>query len=205
MSAAASSRYSLSVLILERGQVFAQSCRKRLVERHERLVEQKQIGLDREGARQRHPPGESERKLAGVVIAMGLEAERLEQRVEPGGGRVRGGKPHVLLDRPPRQQARLLEDHAERAVRGERDAAVEIAVEPRDDAQQRGLAAARRPNQRGDLPTAEAECKLAEHLELPAGGSLKRLLLDVDVKPVSGASGRHVVQTAAPGTFRLPA
>src|SRR5262249_6147891 len=54
----------------------------------------------------------------------GLEAERLEQRVEPGGGRVRGGKPHVLLDRPPRQQARLLEDHAERAVRGERNAAV---------------------------------------------------------------------------------
>ena len=49
------------------------------------------------------------------------------------------------------------------------------------------------------------ERKLAEHLELPAGGSAKRLLLDVDVKPVAGASGRHVVQAAAPGTFRLPA
>jgi hypothetical protein len=36
------------------------------------------------------------------VIAMSLEPERLEQRVEPGVGHARGGKPHVLLDRAPR-------------------------------------------------------------------------------------------------------
>jgi hypothetical protein len=90
-------------------------------------------------------------------------------------------------------------------VRRERNVAVEIAVESRDDPQQRGLAAAGRPDQRGDLPAEEAERKLAEHLELAAGGSAKRLLFDVDVKPASGASGRHVVQAAAPETFRLPA
>jgi hypothetical protein len=76
------------------GQFFVQSCCKRVVERHERLVEQK---------------------------------------------------------------PRLLKDHPERAVRGERNASVEIAVEPRDDAQQRGLATARRPDQCSDLPAAEAE------------------------------------------------
>jgi len=92
-------REELATAVDKLGEFFAQSCCKCVVERHERLVEQKQIGLDREGARQRHPAGESERKLAGIVIAMGLEAERLEQRVEPGVGRPRGGKPHVLLDR----------------------------------------------------------------------------------------------------------
>src|SRR5262249_28467044 len=101
-------------------------------------------------------------------------------------------------------QAWLLEHHAERAVRGQRHAAFEIAVEPRDDPQQRGLAAAGWPGQRGDLPIAEAERKLAEHMELPAGGSVKRFLLAGRVKPIAGASGRHVVQAAAPRTLRLP-
>ena len=90
-------------------------------------------------------------------------------------------------------------------MRGERNVALEIPVEPRDDPQQRGLPAAGGPDQRGDLPAAEAERKLAEHLHLPAGGSTKRLLLYVDVKPASDASGRHIVQAAAPETFRFPA
>ena len=47
------------------GQLLAQPRRQRVVERYERLVEQQQIGLDREGARQRHPPRQPERKLAG--------------------------------------------------------------------------------------------------------------------------------------------
>ena len=41
-------------------------------------------GLDRERARQRHPPGEPERELAGIVIAVGRQPERLEQCVETG-------------------------------------------------------------------------------------------------------------------------
>jgi hypothetical protein len=86
-------------------------------------------------------------------------------------------------------------------VGGDRNDAVEITVEPRDDPQQRGLPAPGGPDQRGDLPAAEAEHKPAEHLQVPAGGSAKRLLPDVDVKPASDASGRYVVQAAAPETF----
>src|SRR5262249_60718463 len=104
-----------------------------------------------------------------------------------------------------REQDGLADSLGGGAGRGERNAALELAVGPREDAQQGGLAAAGWSDQRSDLPAAEAECKLAEHLELPAGGGAKRFLLDVDVKPVSDASGRHVVQAAAPGTFRLPA
>ena len=141
----------------------------------------------------------------GKPTAEPVEAERRKQRGQRGIGRPRRGEPHVLLHRAPRQEPRLLEHHAERAVRGQRHAAVEVAVEPGDDAQQGGLAAARRPDQRGHLAAGEAERELAQHLELPAGCGAKRLLLDADVKPVSGASGRRVVQSAAPGTFRLPA
>ena len=61
----------------ELGQLLAQPCRKRVIERHERLVEQQQIGLDREGARQRHAARQPERKLAGIMIAMRREPQRL--------------------------------------------------------------------------------------------------------------------------------
>src|SRR5262249_24123092 len=143
--------------------------------------------------------------FAGIVVTMSLEAERLEQHLEAGSGCPRGGEPHVLLDRAPRQQAWLLEHHGKGAGGGDRNIAFEITIEARDDPQQRGLPAAGRPDQRGDLSAAKAERKLAEHVELPARGGAKRLLPDVDVKAASGASGRHVVQAAAPETFRLPA
>ena len=118
---------------------------------------------------------------------------------------MRRGEPHVLLDRAPRQQPRLLEHHAERAVGGQLDAALEIAVEPGDDPQQRGLAAAGRPDQRGDLAAARLNASSPSTWSLPPAAARKDFLLDVDVKPAAGASGRHVVQAAAPGTFRLPA
>src|SRR5262249_21096770 len=94
---------------------------------------------------------------------------------------------------------------AKPAVGGKCNLAIEITIEARDDPHQRGLPPSGRPDQRGDFSAAKAEHKLAEHVELPAGGGAKRLLLDVDVKPASGASGRHVVQAAAPEMFRLPA
>src|SRR5262249_3461933 len=149
-------------------ELIAQSRCQCSVKRYERLVEQEQIGLDREGTRQRYPPREAERQLAGVVIAVGGKPERAEQGCEAGIGYERGCEPHGLLDRAPRQESRLLEHHPERAVGRQRHASLEIAIEPREDAQQRGFAAARRPHERRDLAVTEAEGKLAQHLELAA-------------------------------------
>jgi hypothetical protein len=61
------------------------------------------------------------------------------------------------------------------------------------------------PIDRSDFSGAKAECELAEHVEPAAGNGAKGFLFDINVKPASGASGRHVVQAAAPETFRLPA
>ena len=135
------------------------------------------------------------------------KAERGEQRIECCVRRQRRGKPHVLLDRAPRQQPRLLENDAEPAMRGPFDATFEVAIEADDDAQERGLAAAGRPDQRHDFAVAQADGKLAEHVQRAARGAAIEFLLDVDIKPRHftrslGASGRHVVQAAAPGTFR---
>ena len=115
----------------------------------------------RASATRRARPSESS---PGKCSRCAVEAERCEQRRRASASVAsRRREPHVLLDRAPRQQPRLLEHHAERAVRGQSHAALEVAIEPGDDAQQRGLAAARRPDQRADLAVAERERQLAEH------------------------------------------
>ena len=138
------------------GEFGAQALGERRIERDERLVEHQQIGLDREGARQRDAARQAERQLAREMAAMGGEPERREQRVEIGVGRLRRAEPHVLLHGAPRQQPRLLEHHAELAVVGQPHGAGVVAIEPGDDAQQRGLAAARRADQRRDRAGGEA-------------------------------------------------
>ena len=81
---------------------------------------------------------------------MGVKAEHGKQRVEFGLGRLGRAEPDILVDGAPGQQPRLLEHHAELAVIGQTHHAGIIAIEAGDDAQQRGLAAARRPDQRAD-------------------------------------------------------
>jgi hypothetical protein len=51
------------------GELFTQPCCKCVVERHERLVEEKQIGLDREGARQRRTPRAFRRLSSGELCS----------------------------------------------------------------------------------------------------------------------------------------
>ncbi len=186
----------------EADEFLAQPCGQRAVEGDEGLIEQQEVGLDREGARQRHPPCQSERQLAGIVAAMSGEAERLEQRIERAVARQRRGEPHVLLDRAPRQQPRLLKYHAERAVSRQLHRAIVGLVQSRDDAQQRGLAAAGGADERGHFAGAQAERERAQHIALAPRRRGKGFVLDGDIKPVAGANGRHVVQAAAPGTFR---
>jgi hypothetical protein len=68
------------------------------------------------------------------VVAVLGKAERGEQRIERSIRRLRRGEAHILLDRAPRQQPRLLENDAEPAVRWQFDATFEIASETDDDA-----------------------------------------------------------------------
>src|SRR5262249_58064997 len=82
-------------------QFVAQPCRQGVIERDERFVEQQKIRVDREGTRERYSPCLPERQFAGKVVAVGLEPERAEQRVERGRARLRGGEPHVLVARAP--------------------------------------------------------------------------------------------------------
>jgi len=189
----------------ELGELLAEPRREPLVKRYERLVEQQEIGFDRKRACERDAAGKAERKLAWIVRAVRRQPERLEQCGKLALAGVWRGDTHVLLDRAPRQKPRLLEHHAQGAVGGERDVAVEIAVEPGDDPQERGLAAARRANQRGDLPARKRNGKLVQDMQASPRGGAVGFLLDDNVKPVVDASGRRVVQAAAPKRFRRQA
>ena len=141
-------------------------------------------------------PGKCERWAASSSVS---------NRVASVVSSIRRDQADILFDRAPRQQPRLLEHHAERAVVGEPDGAVVVAVEAGDDPQQRGLAAARRADERADLAVAQREIDVAEHVELIAGRSRKGLSGDANLKQSGFASGPRVVQAAAPGTFRSPA
>ena len=100
-------------LVTSAREFLLQALRERRVQRDERLVEHQEIGLDREGARQRHAARQAERQFAREMVAVLGKAERGEQRVEVGVGGVWRAEPHVLFHRAPRQQPWFLEHHAE--------------------------------------------------------------------------------------------
>ena len=189
----------------QRGELVAQAFRERVVEGHEGLVEHQEVGLDREGAGERDAAGLAERQFAGEMIAMGGEPERGEQHVEFGVGRLRRAEPHVLLHGAPGQEARLLEHHAELAVIGQAHHPGIVAVEAGDDAQQRRLAAAGGADQGGHRPGGEGEFQPPQHVEPTARRRPVGFAFDADIKLGGDASGRHVVQSAAPGMFQSPA
>ena len=177
-----------------------------LVERHERLVEQEEVGLGGKGAGQRHASGQAERQLLRVARQHVGDADRLGQPLEVLLGKVGcGDQLDVLLDRPPRQQARLLEHQADAGVGVGADTAGEPVVEAGDDAQQRGLAATRRAHQHGHAFGLDVEDEVADGNELRAVGAYVSLVLDADFKPACYASALSVVQWVAPTNIRLPA
>ena len=100
------------------------------------------------------------------------EAERVEQGGDLGFAGVRRGEPHIVLDAAPRQQPRLLKNHAHPAMLGHVDGALEIAIEAGENAHQRRLAAARRPDQRAGLALFERERKIGKNRNaLPGRGA----------------------------------
>ena len=101
------------------GDLLAQPRGERVVERGERFVENEEIGIDGKGAGERDAAGEAERQLAGEMAAMGAQFQNGRTGLQAWLHRIeRRGKPHIVLDRAPGQQPRLLEHHAEAAPAG---------------------------------------------------------------------------------------
>ena len=132
------------------------------VEGGQRFVEQEQLGLDGERAGGRHALPLAAGKLADVALGEAGHTYQLEQfgGPPPAGGEVGAadaqGVGDVVLDAEVGKQRQRLEHHAEIApVRGavgdvlavEQDAAGARRLQPGDQAQQRRLAAARRPEE----------------------------------------------------------
>jgi hypothetical protein len=97
------------------------------------------------------------------MVAMGREAERLEQGAERGIGRLRRGKPYVLLDRAPRQQPRLLNTMPSMPCAGSATLPSKSLSSPAMIRNNVVLPQPDGPTSAATSPLAEAERKLAEH------------------------------------------
>ena len=151
------------------------------VERTERLVEQQDARLDRQRAGQRHALALPTRELRGQPVGELREVHELEQLLDP----VRRSRPWALADLEPEgdvlgdrhvlEDRVVLEDEADVALLGrqvgglgalDRDGAGVGGVQAGDDAQQRGLAATARPEQRGELPGGQGDGDVVERDEV---------------------------------------
>ena len=142
-----------------------------LVERPERLVHQQDRRLEGERPGDRHALLHPARELVRMVVEEVAELDQVEHLLRPGGpaGAVVAHQLErqldVVLDRPPVEQDRGLEDHAVVAVTArpgrrlavDRDAAVGRRDEIADDPKEGRLAAAGWADQRDELAAANVE------------------------------------------------
>ena len=135
-----------------------------LVQRRERLVHQQQRRIERQRAGNRDPLLHAAGQRVGPKMAELAESHQLDQlgdrRSVPGARRVEfAPQADVGLDIAPGQQCRLLKDQPDlfqalrfrRLVAEDRDLSRSGRLQPGDDPQQRGLAAAARSHQRDEL------------------------------------------------------
>ena len=150
------------------GDLLAQRLAQPGVERRERLVEQHDLGIGGEGARERDALALAAGQLVRVVAGAVGEADELEalgHALAP-----LGAEADVAGHRQVREQRAVLEDHADPPVLGldphavaghgaarDRHAARVGLLEAGDHAQQRGLARAARPEQGHQLARGHAQ------------------------------------------------
>src|SRR5438132_3000517 len=188
----------------ERQQIVVEAKARDLVERGERLVHQQKFRLGDEracdGGAHLHPTRELARialREAGKSDARerGVDA-RLRRRLET---RELERQAHIRGDRRPRHQRRLLEHEADAARTG---GACGLGLQPldrsagrlaqaRDDTQRRGLAAARRTEQRHELARPHIEVETLERDHAPRKGLADALERDDGSAGVGGING-HV-------------
>ena len=138
-----------------------------LVERAQRFIEQQHLGLQDQRARQRHPLPLAARKRMGGAAPIALQADHLQRFLDPArlfGGRAGSrGAARSRRSVPPSDAERSRSSgtpcwsgagwraRAPCACPSIITAPDEMLLEARDGAQKRGLAAARRPQQREEL------------------------------------------------------
>src|SRR5947209_18052013 len=98
----------------KRRELGPQPRRDRLIERHERLVEQEKIRTDRKGPGDRRPSCKPERQFSRVSGEIRAETKYVDELPEIDFHLI-GGKreANVFLDGAPGQQARFLKDDSE--------------------------------------------------------------------------------------------
>ena len=101
----------------------------------------------------------------------------------------------------PRQQTRLLKDHAETPMRRQMNLAVVMLIQPGDEAQQGRLAATGRTDERADGADGQRQPEIRQHMMRNAIGARVILATDRKIKR-RRASVRQSVQGAAPAGFQ---
>jgi hypothetical protein len=164
-------------LAMERLQLHAHLHAELGVEVRQRLVEQEHLGLLDDGP----PDGDAlalpARELRGLAVEIGLQLQDArglrDARIAVGGGQA--VDPHAEVHVPAHRHVRVervgLEHHGHVALGGREPRHVPPAdghaprarpLQPRDDAQERGLAAARRAHEDRELPVGHLQRHVAE-------------------------------------------
>ena len=133
------------------------------VERAERLVQQEQAGLADQGPGQRRPLGLAAGQGQRPGVRPFGQADLLQRPASHRAG-VRHAQPegHVGQHPAPRQQPRLLERDRDRPRHAQ--LAGDLAVQPGQRAQQRGLAGPAHPEHGHELARGDIQVHAVEHL-----------------------------------------
>src|SRR4051794_26069601 len=113
------------------------------------------------------------------MAAMSVQFECLEQFGKFVVSDLWRRKSHVVFNRPPGQQPRLLKHHSDPCVRLMRDAPLIVVVETGHDLQHGTLSAAGRAYEYANRSSGEQEIQLDEDVETLAGGIGERLARDI--------------------------
>ena len=179
-----------------------------LVQRRERLVHQHHAGIERQRPRQRDPLLHAAGELPRVHRRHVRQAHELEKLRHPGLALLgpAAGDDERKLDVPadvePRHQDRLLQHEPDvvpalaRWLAADADVAGVMTHQPRDDLEQRGLAAAGRPDEGDELSRLDLQVDVAQDGQRP-GRRPVRLVHPAERDPLAprrvGVGRRHVI------------
>src|SRR5271166_2568167 len=136
------------------------------------------------------------------MAAVGSQLQNIEEFCKRRLVGERRGKPHIVVDRSPGQEPRLLKNHAQPRLLRPQDRAPEIMVEAGENAQKGALATAGGTDEDCDFLRLKRKADTSQHLVPLAGRALERLALDIDLKPHGAATGLVALQRVAPAPSR---